>query len=403
MSFGSSAWPLRALDEICDGRSLVDPHKEPDRRIRYIDISSISNKTFEVTTCTEYVGAEAPSRARQKVRGGDVLFATTRPYLRNVAAIPEALGGALCSTGFCVLRAGENVLPGWLFYLALSDEFMAAVVPKMRGANYPAVSNADVLSVKVPVPPLTEQRRIVDRIRQIIERVDEAQRLRSENESSAQLLLPALLRQEFEGLDATCPMVRLEQVTDESRYGTSEKCHSSGTGTPVLRIPNVADRRCNVEDLKFLPRRVDPADSLLLRAGDLLIVRTNGSPALVGRCAVVPALAHAYAYASYLIRFRLDDRRARPQYVSYFLSSADGRDQISRLRRTSAGQYNINSESLRSIVMPLPPVDQQDVMVERMDRIDNSVRELQERLASAKLQASLVQAAVLRRAFVGEL
>ena len=309
------------------------------------------------------------------------------------------------STEFHVLRPNPDaILAEWLWYFIRNPQFRDEATYHFRGGVGQQRVPAEFLAChSIPLPPLNEQRRIVARIKGCMEHIDEIRRLRSENESVSPSLLPALLREHFDDLDAECPTTALGEVTLESRYGTSEKCEATYSGTPVLRIPNIADRRCNLEDLKYLARRVDATDGLLLRAGDLLIVRTNGSPDFVGRCAVVAGLDRPYGYASYLIRFRLDNQKVRPKYLSYFLSSTFGRDQIARLRRTSAGQYNINSESLRSIVIPLPPVEEQDAMVERMDRIESSVRDLQMRIAAEKTTDALLPAAVLRKAFAGEL
>jgi type I restriction enzyme S subunit len=333
--------------------------------------------------------------------GSHVLYSKLRPYLNKVVVPDEAGVG---TSELIPMRPDASRLDReFLAWYLRSPCFLEFSANHTRGANLPRVAMGDLWKHRVPVPSLSDQRRVVARIRDLMERVDEVSRLRSENAPKAGVLLAALLREQFEGLEAKHRKSALENVTLESRYGTSERCDAGFAGTPVLRIPNVADRRCNVEGLKYLARRLDEGDGLILRSGDLLVVRTNGSPDLVGRCAVVPELREAYGYASYLIRFRLDAKKARPKYVSYFLSSTRGRDQIARLRRTSAGQYNINSESLRSILVPLPPVDVQDAMIEGMDRIDLSVRDLQARLAIERSRETLLPAAILRRAFAGEL
>ena len=81
----------------------------PDEEFRYIDLSAVDQDTKSITEAREIACAEAPSRARQLVRTGDVLVSTVRPNLNGVARVPNDLNGATASTGFCVLRPDPEV------------------------------------------------------------------------------------------------------------------------------------------------------------------------------------------------------------------------------------------------------------------------------------------------------
>src|SRR5258706_15191931 len=98
----------------------------------------------------------------------------------------------------------------------------------------------------------------------------------------------------------------------------------------------------------------------------MLICRTNGSLDLVGKAAVVPLLGKAYAFASYLIRLRLDQRVLLPDYFHIFLASRLGRDQIEEVARTTAGQFNLNLEILRGLKVPLQHSEEQHEIVRRV-------------------------------------
>ncbi len=129
----------------------------------YIDISSIDNDAHKIVSPQMISGKSAPSRARKLVCAGDVIFSTTRPYLKNIAIVPTELDGQICSTGFCVLRAKRGkVLPEWIYYIVVTDRFIRRIESKMRGATYPAVSDKDVYSEKIPLPPLPEQKKIAE-------------------------------------------------------------------------------------------------------------------------------------------------------------------------------------------------------------------------------------------------
>lgn len=137
------------------------PAAEDD--FKYIDIGSIDNQTKQIDSPKTMRGSEAPSRARQYVRSNDVLVSLTRPNLNAVAKVPEALDGAICSTGFDVLRA-TGVEPAWLFFTVRLKSFVDSMTELVQGALYPAVRRGDVRAFELPVPPLKEQQRIVAKI-----------------------------------------------------------------------------------------------------------------------------------------------------------------------------------------------------------------------------------------------
>src|SRR5258708_30616934 len=114
--FQGSPWPLTKLCSICGSKEACDPTRTPDSEFLYVDIASVWKDKFEVATPKRLAGRDAPSRARKRIRSGDVIVATTRPYLKSIARIPEELDGEICSTGFCVLRPTNHVTSDWLFF-----------------------------------------------------------------------------------------------------------------------------------------------------------------------------------------------------------------------------------------------------------------------------------------------
>src|SRR6266540_2415163 len=94
----------------------IDPQSDPDRQVRYIDISSIDNVANRIGETKSFRLKDAPSRARQIVKTGDVLFSMVRPYLRNIAAVCSEFDQQIASTGFSVLRAAEGIEPAFIFY-----------------------------------------------------------------------------------------------------------------------------------------------------------------------------------------------------------------------------------------------------------------------------------------------
>lgn len=98
-------WRWVRLGEVCEDQTgVLDPRREPEKSFRYVDISGVDNKAKRIIEARTLLGKDAPSRARQIIRSGDILVSTTRPNLNAVAIVPSDLDDQICSTGFCLLR-----------------------------------------------------------------------------------------------------------------------------------------------------------------------------------------------------------------------------------------------------------------------------------------------------------
>jgi type I restriction enzyme S subunit len=151
-----------AIGNLVESVTSWTPERDdPDGVFTYIDLSAVDQDAKVITGARDLACAEAPSRARQLVRAGDVLVSTVRPNLNGVALVPLEFDGATASTGFCVLRPRTSYLDGdYLFQWVKSPRFVSEMVRRATGASYPAVSDRIVHESKLPLPPLPKQRRI---------------------------------------------------------------------------------------------------------------------------------------------------------------------------------------------------------------------------------------------------
>jgi type I restriction enzyme S subunit len=157
-------WEIVTIGEVTLPCETEQSTKKPETEFKYIDISSIDNSTQTITNIKTFLGKDAPSRARRIVRKDDILFSTVRTYLKNIARIPDELDGVLTSTGIAVIRCTSGIDSNFLFYYVLSDKFIRKISSTMHGTLYPAVTDTDVMSAAIVIPPLNEQRRIVAKI-----------------------------------------------------------------------------------------------------------------------------------------------------------------------------------------------------------------------------------------------
>lgn len=165
-------WVWTEFGDILEDVEKVNPKENPEVEFDYLDIASIDNKQQKVVSPKQYLGKDAPSRARQLVRSGDILFSTVRTYLKNIAMVGDIYDGQIASTGFCVIRPHGLVSNRFFFYLVLTDDFLNPLNQIQRGTSYPAVRNSDIYDQAVPLPPFPEQHRIVEKIEELFTKLD---------------------------------------------------------------------------------------------------------------------------------------------------------------------------------------------------------------------------------------
>src|SRR5690606_12122547 len=122
-------WEWQVLADVVVKTENLNPLKHADQLWTYIDISSVDRDRFSVIDPKKILGKDAPSRAKKHVQLKDVIFATTRPNLKNIALIRHEYSSPVASTGFCILRANKKVLPTYLFYFVTTDFVQAQIEP----------------------------------------------------------------------------------------------------------------------------------------------------------------------------------------------------------------------------------------------------------------------------------
>jgi type I restriction enzyme S subunit len=163
-------WPRLPIGEVTDSASNWNPNYCPATEFVYIDIAAIDQVRKRIIGARQMLGSEAPSRARQLIRAGDVLVSTVRPNLNAVAKVPDYLEGATASTGFCVLRPRKTrINSDYLFALVRGAAFIDAMVRQATGASYPAVTDQIVRAWMAPCPPLALQSEYARRVTAILQ------------------------------------------------------------------------------------------------------------------------------------------------------------------------------------------------------------------------------------------
>jgi len=149
---------------------------------------------------------------------------------------------------------------------------------------------------------------------------------------------------------------KLGELVESFKYGTNQKSTEYSTdGLPVLRIPNVIGSKIDYTELKYAILPSKEKEDTKLQKGDLLFVRSNGNPNYIGRCAVFSDEIEC-CYASYLIRARIKKSvKIDSNFIQFVMSFKTYRPLVLKKAKTTAGNYNINTEALKSFDIPVPP------------------------------------------------
>ena len=256
-------------------------------------------------------------------------------------------------------KSDSGLRPDYFFRWLSSEQVQSYLSASAEGTTgLSNLSHSFFKSMSIPVPPPKEQAaiaRILDAVDTVLERT-------RETVQSVEVLQGVVLEDAFASLDTE--HCRLGTFATEVRYGTSVASNDKAHGNPVLRIPNVVGDRLALNDLAFVELSEPDVERLKLADGDLLLVRTNGNPNYVGRSVVFRRPDNrTWVYASYLIRVRLKDELL-PDFVNTYLGLERGRRQLLQRVTTSAGNHNINANSIRLIRLPVPPPAEQERLAE---------------------------------------
>ncbi|NME94576.1 hypothetical protein HF847_00940 [Clostridium cochlearium] len=294
----------------------------------------------------------------------------------------------------------------------------------ITGIAVPKLNQTNLNNILIPLPPLAEQKRIVEKVDQLFALIDEldsnkedllevinltqnqvlqeaiqgklveqnpedepvAVLLESIKEEKDKLIkegkirkskkLPPIEEEEkpFE-IPEGWEWVRLGEISYNIHYGYTASAKNIDTGVKMLRITDIQDRKVNWGNVPYCEIEDSKIQNYKLKYGDILIARTGGT---IGKNFLITDLRSTSVFASYLIRIELS-RRILYQYISYFLNSDLYWEQLHD-KSKGTGQPNVNTTSLSNLLIPLPPLAEQKRIVEKVDMIMDMLDKLEKEL-----------------------
>ena len=397
-------WQWEKLAKLIRPTSTTNPLNFPNKKFTYIDIASINNEVFKITSPNEILGKDAPSRARKAASKGDILFATTRPNLKNIAVIEQDFDNLVCSTGFCVISVDPKKIDKTLLFHCLTTDFVQRQIePLIRGAQYPAISDKDLLSTQIPLPPLPTQQKIVAKIEAAFARLDEAIERQKQNIQRTENLKKAVLEEVFaEGTWEKKKIEEIAHVKGGKRLPMGKTLSVEKTRFPYIRVADFNDSgTVDLEKIKYLDEETQKSIKNYTITSDDLYISIAGTIGLTG---IIPSElngANLTENAAKLV-FK-DPTQVDKRFVYYFTISKYFIDQVSDATKTVA-QPKLALTRLAQIQIPVPkPISVQRQIVAHLDRAFAHADELlaAQRGRLARLEA--LKKSILEEAFRGEL
>ncbi|GAF05737.1 putative type I restriction enzymeP M protein [Saccharicrinis fermentans DSM 9555 = JCM 21142] len=341
---------VKLKDYLILNTNKIKPSKTPDVNYKVLGVSNDVGIFLN-----EKLDATETNQSYFVVAKNEFCY---NPYRINVGSIglnTFDYDNQIISGAYLVFACKEEELnPKYLDALFNSKGFLSYVDGKANGGVRMNFKFEDMEAWEIPLPSIEEQNEIVAQIEKQKAIIEGADKVISNWSIDFEYYFS---RYKFS-------QKALSELIIESLYGSSEKSDYQDEGYNILRIGNVGFCDFKLDDIKKSSLSEKDFNKYKLQKGDFLIVRSNGNPKLVGKCAVWNS-EEQFAYASYLIRFRFKLDEVEPKYVMYFFMSPNGRELLNP--QAGGGTYNISATEFQKVQIPYPKIDIQRQIIIDLD------------------------------------
>ena len=394
-------WVWHKLSDVVEKTENLNPLKDPDNLWTYIDISSVDRKQFIILEPKEIMGKNAPSRAKKHTQINDVIFATTRPNLKNIALIRNEYRSPVASTGFCVLRANEKVLPDFLFYYVTTDFIQDQIEHFVGGASYPAITDGNLKKAPIPVPSIDEQKRIVEKLNALITRINTAIEYFQESVVLKNNLLQAVLDDQFTTISEKIALESLVEVKGGKRLPKGEKLSDKVTNYPYIRVADFTDKgTVDLSKIKYITSEIQEQIKRYVISKDDLYISIAGT---IGKTGFVPEELDGANLTENAAKLVIKDKKTLDlNYLYLFTLTSDFSAQAGLATKTVA-QPKLALTRLSKLEIPICSLEKQKLLVETIEALKSKIHDAEEVILSKIGDLQSLKASILDSAFKGEL
>lgn len=383
MDINKSNWKKVKLGEVASeySKRINDPSNSEFGR--FVGSSNIEQWDLRVKS---WESTSSVTSAMKLFQPDDYLLVRRSLYASDFRErAPRATFSGVCSGDILTIREKpEFISDGFLIVILNSTELWKFVVANASGSITRRIKWKELATYEFLLPPKEEQAQIAELLwagQNVVENSHQLTEADKTHYESVREKLFFYIDSEFEAsynsklkweVNKDISFNRLGDYLTTIKYGTSQKANKDGLGVGILGIPNVVNESISLDKMSYVQLTDNEYKSAKLSNGDIVIVRSNGNPEYTGRSALYD-LNEGHVFASYLIKITLDNRIYNPEFVVRYLQSKLIRRFFKRHATSSAGNYNINTDVIKSIPIPEIELEQQNIIVEKLKVLERNL------------------------------
>ncbi len=401
----SKSWPMVKLGKVLNRTGEII---EADPSLEYSEIT-VRLWGKGVVERGRVSGGSVNGK-RYVARAGN--FIASRIDARNGAMglVPESLDGGLVTNDFPLFNANNDRLDlKFLGWLSKTPSFVELCLRASEGTtNRVRLKEDRFLNLEIPLPSLSEQRRVVARIDELSEQIHEARKLRKEAAEEAEALVATTVSRIDCEMRATYPMTKLEGFARREKGNLRSGPFGSALlhdefvpdGVPAIGIQDVKENRFDLSrKWNVTPKKADELSRYTIKPRDILVTVMG----TLGRACVVPDEVPRMISTKHVWTITLDQNISEPRWASYWINySRLAREELLGLG-TGTAIPGLNGEKLRSLSLPEVPLPEQRRIVAELDALQAEVDALKRLQAETSAELDALLPSILDRAFRGSL
>ncbi len=386
-------WEVKKLSDVC----VIEKTQFREGDLPYIGMEDIEGHTGK------FIGDLTPKTVASstfRFSTDHILYGRLRPYLNKVL-VPEFEGH--CSSEIFPLKPSSLVSKKFLFYWFTSRPVVEAIDKTCTGARMPRANVKEVLTFDFPLPPLSEQKRIVAILDQTFVDIDKARANAEQNLKNARELFESYLQQMFSQSGDGWVETKLQgAVTSVSTGPFGSMLHKSDYvegGIPLVNPINIVGDIIIPNNSKTVSAEtVDRLKTYVLSSGDVVISRRGE----IGRCAVVEKDQEGYICGTGCFYIK-PSNILNPYYLTSLLRSSKYRKDLEKVA-TGATMKNLSNTSLKNVVITFPSNPKvQEKLLESIDDMSNKINRIEYIYYSKLKRLEELKKSILQKAFSGQL
>lgn len=389
-------WEIKKLSDVCE--KITDgTHQTPtyfNEGVLFLSSKNVTSGVIDwinIKYIDEKQHRELNKRVSPKVN--DILLA--KNGTTGIAAIVDKDVIFDIYVSLALLRPLKGLLPSYLLYYINSPLAKNQFNKRLKGIGVPNLHLEEIREVEIPIPPLSEQQRIVSILDEAFATITRAKANAELNLKNAKELFDVYLHKYYSSKEEGWEEKKLKDVAEYFNGLTYSPKDISNQGIIVLRSSNVQNDELDFKDIVRVNLTIK--DKIIVKEGDILMCSRNGSQRLVGKTATIKNLDEEMTFGTFMMIIR---SQFNP-YLSWFFKSTDFRKQIRGGENTMINQ--ITRYMLDDVVLSFPPIYKQNEIVENLDALSIQIKKLDVIYHSKIKDLEELKKSVLQKAFNGEL